>query len=879
MNDLKPNGLCCEYVEDPIGVHAPNPLLSWRCDGSHNGGRQTAYRIIAATSEEKLQNGEYDCWDSGKVESDLFFGIPYQGKPLCSAERVYWSVQIWDEKREASQFSDAAFFEMGLLSKSDWKGRWMGFLGGMIGNGIIMRYSFHVEKKPMKARTYIAGLGYNELYLNGKKVGDKVLDPGATDYSKTILYSAYDVTDLLCNGLNTVGIMLGTGWSGTPKALLQMNIEFEDGSVQEVVTDWGIGWCVARGPIVYNAIYDGEDYDARLEKDGWCTPEYEHQAKLEHQRPGGWILATVIEDPGGKLIGEINEPIRVVDHSVPEYVKTLSDGRKLYDAKVNRSGWVRLKVHGERGSQVRLTFAEVLNQDGDLDLVPLRTARVQDSYILRGDLASEEYAPRFTYHGFRYFTVETTGEVTVDEMTAEFVCNDVKRNARFECEDPYLNHLAEVMWNTETSNLHSIPTDCDQRDERHGWTTDTTARVEGSIYQNEMASFFEKWVRDIFDTQDETGYVADTAPHRWGRRPCDPQVNTLICLPLLLYRMYGNKRVLEQYYDDMKRYLQALLGEAEDYLVSRTGFGEWACPMNECYPEPYGAGAVTRHVTPTLVSTGYLFRSASQIKEIAEIIGKIEDIPQLQKLCDTIKDRYNQRFFDPKDCKYDQDTQSAYALSLALGLVEQPYIKTVVKNMVRTVEAKDYCFTTGNMGTKALLEMLCDYGEEDTAYRLMTQRKCPSFGYMLDRDSTTMWERWQAEEDNNIMNSRNHPMLASCCTWFYKYVGGIRVDDEGAGFQQLLIQPSAPTAIRHVNAQMNLIAGHVTTEWRKENGKFSLQVKIPFNTSAKVVIQKKYAKTGAVLRGGSQDGVVSVQETDQQYIVTIRSGAYDFVLE
>ncbi len=486
MNNLKPNGLCCEYVENPIGVHAPNPLLSWRCDGSHNGGYQTAYRIIASTSEEKLQNGEYDCWDSGKVESSLFFGIPYQGKPLCSAERVYWSVQIWDENNEASQFSDAAFFEMGLLSKSDWKGRWMGFLGGMIGNGIIMRYSFHVEKKPIKARAYIAGLVYNELYLNGKKVGDKVLDPGATDYSKTILYSAYDVTNLLCNGLNAVGIMLGTGWSGTPKALLQMNIEFEDGSVQEVVTDWGIGWCVARGPIVYNAIYDGEDYDARLEKDGWCTPEYEPQAKLEHQRPGGWILATV---------------------------------------------------------------AEVLNQDGDLDLVPLRTARVQDSYVLRGDLASEEYAPRFTYHGFRYFTVETTGEVTVDEMVTEFVCNDVKRNARFECEDPYLNHLAEVMWNTETSNLHSIPTDCDQRDERHGWTTDTTARVEGSIYQNEMASFFEKWVRDIFDTQDETGYVADTAPHRWGRRPCDPQVNTLICLPLLLYRMYGNKRVLEQYYD------------------------------------------------------------------------------------------------------------------------------------------------------------------------------------------------------------------------------------------------------------------------------------------------------------------------------------------
>lgn len=879
MNNLKLNGLCCEYVENPIGVHAPRPLLSWRCDDSRNGGRQTAYRIVASSSEEKLKSGDYDCWDSGKVESSLFFGISYQGKPLCSADRVYWSVQIWDENQEESQFSDSAFFEMGLLSPSDWKGRWMGFLGGMIGNGIILRYSFNVEKKPIKARAYIAGLGYYELYLNGGKVGDKVLDPGATDYSKTILYSAYDVTDILRDGLNTVGIMLGTGWSGTPKALLQLNIEFEDGSVQEVVTDWGIGWCVARGPITYNSIYDGEDYDARMEKDGWSTPEYERQAELEHQRAGGWILATIIEHPGGELLGEITEPIRVTDTCVPEYVSTLPDGRKVYDAKVNRSGWVRIKVHGERGSQVKLTFAELLNQDGDLDISYMRTARAQDNYILRGDLESEEYAPRFTYHGFRYFTVETVGNVTVDEMTVEAVCNDVKRNARFECEDPYLNQLAEVMWNTETSNLHSIPTDCNQRDERHGWTTDTTARVEGSIYQNETASFFEKWVRDIFDTQDETGYVADTAPHRWGRRPCDPQVNTLICLPLLLYRMYGNKRILEQYYDDMKRYLNALLGESEDYLVSRTGFGEWACPQSECYPEPYGAGAVTMHVTPTLVSTGYMFRSASQIKEIAGIIGKTEDIPQLQKLCDTIKDRYNKRFFHADSCQYDQDSQSAYALSLDLGLVEDQYKEKVLQNLVRAVKAKDYHFTTGNMGTKAMLETLCNYGEEDVAYRLVTQKTSPSFGYMLQNGATSMWERWQADENNNIMNSRNHPMFASCCTWFYKYVGGIRVDDNGVGFQQILIQPSVPTAMQHAKTQMNLMAGRVATEWKKENGKFSLHVEIPFNTSAKVVIQKKYAKAGASFSGATQNGVVDVKETNLEYTVMIQSGAYDFVLE
>lgn len=876
MNSLKPVELRCEYVENPIGVHAAQPLLSWRCEDKRIGGRQTAYRIVAASTEDHLKKGIYDCWDSGKVESDRFFSVAYQGRELHSAERVYWCVQIWDEHGAESQWSDPAFFEMGLLSPSDWKGRWMGFLGGMIGNGLVMRYSFTVDQKPVRARAYIAGLGYYELHLNGGKVGDKQLDPGATDYSKTILYSAYDVTDRLHTGLNTIGIILGTGWSGTPKALLQLNIELEDGSVKEVFTDWGIGWCVAKGPIVYNSIYDGEDYDARLEKDGWCTPEYEHQAQLEHQRTGGWILATIIEPPGGELIGEINEPIRIVGACTPEYSHTLPDGRMVYDAKVNRAGWVRIKVHGTRGSQIKLKFAELLDKDGDLDLSYMRTARAEDTYILRGDLDVEEYAPRFTYHGFRYFTVEIIGDVTIDEMTAEEVHSDVKRNARFSCEDPYLNHMAEVMWNTDVSNLHSIPSDCDQRDERHGWTTDTTARVEGSTYHAGMAGFFEKWARDVFDTQDDKGYFADTAPHRWGRRPCDPQVNTPVCLPLLMYRVYGNKRILERTYDAMKRYLVALLGEAKDYLISRTGFGEWACPLTECYPEPYGAAAVSKHVTPTLVSTGYLFRSASQIKEIAGIIGRDEDIPKLQELCDTIQDRYNRRFFQEDGCRYDMDSQSAYALSLELGLVEEQYKKQVVENLVRTVKEKDYHFMTGNMGTKAMLDMLCLYGEEDTAYELMMQKTAPSFGYMLEQGATSMWERWLADQDNNIMNSHNHPMLSSCCTWFYKYTGGIRVAEDGVGFQQLLIQPCAPTKMHHVKTTMDILAGPVMTEWEKEDGSFSLHVEIPFNTSANVVIPKKYAKAGASLT--ASEGTLGIQESGEAFTIAISSGSYDFKL-
>ncbi|MDR3172918.1 MAG: family 78 glycoside hydrolase catalytic domain, partial [Treponema sp.] len=400
MEDLKPSCLRCGYVENPIGLQSLYPDFSWRCGCERPGGRQTAYQIVMADTPENLAGGDYTIWNTGKVRGDKFSGISYHGVPLRSSERVYWKVRIWDEKDVAGEYSDAAFFEMGLLRPGDWKGRWMGFLGGMVGNGILLRYPFTLKRKPRRARAYIAGLGYYELRLNGEKAGDKLLDPGATDYSKTILYSAYDVTDLLREGLNVTGIILGTGWAGFPRALLQLNMEFDDGSKEEVYTDWGIGWMVARGPITCNSIYDGEDYDARLERDGWDIPENDAYETSQYQRPGGWILGTIIEPPGGELIGEISPPVRVTGTFEPKLIKTYDDGRELYDAGANRTGWIRLCLSGERGASVRLTFAEVLNGEGELERRPLRTARAADTYILRGGKDVEEYAPHFTYHGF-----------------------------------------------------------------------------------------------------------------------------------------------------------------------------------------------------------------------------------------------------------------------------------------------------------------------------------------------------------------------------------------------------------------------------------------------------------------------------------------------
>lgn len=876
MNRLIPISLRCESAVNPIGVHAERPLLSWTCEANHRGARQSAYHAVASSSLEGLTAGEYDLWDSGRVEGEACLAIPYGGTPLKSAERAWWRVWVWDERGVISAPGDPAFFEMGLLSPADWHGRWMGFLGGMIGCGLMLRQSFELTKKPVWARAYIACAGYYELRLNGGKVGDKLLDPGPTDTSKTVLYSAYDVLKTLREGPNVVGIQLGTGWAGAPKALLQLNVRFEDGTSQEVVTDWGIGWCVAAGPITMNSIYDGEDYDARLEKRGWDTPEYQNTFLLEHQRRGGWTLCTIVEAPGGELVGEISEPVRVTGTAMPEFVRDLPGGRKLYDIGINQTGWVRLKLSGARGARVRLTFAEVPNETGELELSYLRSARCQDSYILRGDPEGEEYAPRFTYHGFRYFTLETEGDVSISSMVMEFARSDLKKNATFECSDPFLNRLAGVMWHTDACNLFGIPTDCCQRDERHGWTTDTTSRAEACTYHFDMAAFFEKWLRDVMDTQEERGYFADTAPHRWGRRPCDPQVNTPVSLPLLLYRTYGNRRAVAENFDRLKRYLFALAGESDRMMLSRTGFGEWACPKAECYDDPYGAGAVSMHVNPALVSTGYFYLSCTQMAEMARILGRDGDRLEFEALANQVRERYIKAFYRQDEGDFDTGSQSSNALSIDLGLADPETVPAVIRSIVRDVREKGVHMATGNMGTKALVEVLCRAGEDDLAYELMVQRTSPSFGYMLDQGATSIWERWEADRDNNIMNSRNQPMLAASAVWFYKYLGGIRLAKDSAGGDRLVIEPHAPTQIAWAKASLRTHLGEARVEWTREDGAFDLKLQLPFNTSAEIRVHASYARDGATLH---LDGApVEAKRDGDWWVMDAACGEYHFRL-
>lgn len=851
--NFMPYNLLCEYSRNPLGIDARYPLFSWSMKHNGRGQLQTAYHIIVASNSTILSEGIGDLWDSKKTLSAVSSGVPYGGKPLVSGQCCFWKVKLWDSNGEESGYSDTATFEMGLLEPEDWKGGWMGFAGGLNGSSMLMRKEFELSKNVLKARAYISGLGYYELRLNGQKAGDHVLDPGVTDYGKRILYSTYDVTAMFNGGRNVVGIILGNGWYGVPKALLQMNIEFEDGTWEEISTkwDWGEGWYVARGPIVKNSIFDGEVYDARLERTGWDTSAYDFQ-KYNHKN-NGWITATYTESPGGRLVSQVMEPIKVVSEIEPVKAVQINENVYVYDIGQNMAGWAKIEVTGERGTTISMKYAESLYEDGTVNQENLRLAESKDVYILAGN-GKEVYAPKFTYHGFRYVQLEIEGgKAEVIKLTAQVVRSSVEAIGYFDCSNQLINQIHNNVWWTEASNLQSVPTDCPQRDERMAWLNDATARAEEAVYNFDMSRFYQKWIMDIYLTQDEkTGAIADTAPYRWGFRPADPVASCYLTIPLMLYKHYGNKRLLEEHYEGLKNWVRHLENEAENFIVKRSYYGDWASPVVECQKQFEGDGAISKATPGELVSTAYFYLDAVLISKIADILGNHQDKKVYLELAGKIKDAFINNFFDSNTGNYYKGSQGSNSIALRFDLVLEDKIEQVARNLVFDIEqVHDNHLTTGNQCTKPMLEVLAEYGNVETAYKVVTQTTYPSWGFMLANGATTIWERWE-KDIGNEMNSRNHPMHANVGSWFYKVLAGISVGENASGFDRIIIKPYPAGDLSFVNASLKTVKGIVEVKWKRDEKEFILHVDIPANASAKVSLPLIFGDAAniAVKEGG-----------------------------
>lgn len=894
---MRTSELRCEYLQSPLGIDTPRPRLSWQLVSDTRGGVQTAYQVQAATTRQGLLGGEPDIWDSGPIHDDAQL-VAYSGPLLRTGRRVWWRVRVWDADRRPGSFSDPAWFEMGLLNPEDWRADWIGFPAGWNGKALYFRRPFHLPLRPVRARAYVAGLGYYELRLNGRKVGDHVLDPGTTSYDRRVLYVTYDVTPYLQEGGNMVGAILGHGWYGSPQLRLQMHVELEDGTSTEILSQSG-PWQVGTGPIVANSIYDGETYDARRELPGWDQPQAERplagQAGGDVESTSQWARPHVANPPGGRLVAQTMPPIRVVETLVPREITEPRAGISVVDFGQNFSGWARIHVQGTRGTEVRLRYAETLYADGTVNQENLRAAAATDTYILAGAPADpqaagalETWEPRFTYHGFRYVQVEGyPGPLPAEAIEGRFVRSDTQPTGQFRSSNELLERIHQLVWWTEATNQHSIPTDCPQRDERMGWLNDLGARTEEAVCNFDMARFLAKWVADIHDAQDPvTGAITDTAPHRWGNRPADPVSVSYLLIPWMLYVHYGDTDTMARHFEGLKAWVDFLTSQAADHIVSYSYYGDWAPPVGE----GEDGGAVSRDTPGELISTGFYFYAARLLSRISEVLGRNPQALAYQSLAAKIADAYNARFYDPDTGGYGSNNQACNAFSLYLDLVGLEHRPRVVENLVHDVVVlHDGHLTTGNLCTKYLLEVLTDAGYADVAYRIVTQETYPSWGYMLAHGATTVWERWEHATGGG-MNSHNHPMYASVGAWLYRALAGIRSDAAGPGFARFQIRPQVVAGLGHVEARQQTVRGPIHSAWTAAGPRLNLDITVPAGSQATVTIPIPTAESAVrILEGKRQiwpahggkdvEGILAAKAADAGIEVVVGGGTYHFLRE
>lgn len=836
------DGLTCNHARNPLGVDSPRPRLSWKLHSGARGQRQTAYRIVAASSIECLNQGRYDLWDTGKVESSDSVFIEYAGRPLRSRERCFWRVMAWDKDDRPSCWSETASFEMGLLDRSDWTARWIAADAGFaidleVQPAPFLRKQIILDRDVVSARAYVCGLGYYELRINGQKAGDSVLTPMFTRYDRTVLYDTIDVTSLLMRGDNAIGVILGNGWYNCftrevwmfaeapwrhrPKLLLQLHIELADGTHLVVASD--TSWRVTTGPITFDSLRNGEHYDARKEMNGWDTPGYDDSA---------WKRASIIAPPGGSLRSSQMPPIRVTGTIRPVSVTEVSPGTFVYDLGQSISGWARITAEGPAGTEIVLRYGERLAADGSLERAAIerfvRSGEFQtDRYTMKGE-CKETWEPRFTYHGFRY--VEVTGfpgTPTLDNLVGRVVHTDLEQRGVFECSNETLNSVQRcARWSTLT-NYHGMPTDCPHR-EKNGWTGDAQVSAEQVLLNFDPATAYAKWLRDFRDVQRPSGQLPGIVPtggwgYNWGSGPAWD--SAIVHIPWYVYLYTGDRTVIEEMYDSIRLYVDYMTEMAVDHIV-KFGLGDW-CPPYERDPD--------HPKCPTVVTdTAYYYTNALLLSKMARLTGRSDDEQKYARLAEDIKQAFRDRFVDSSTGVVEGNCQTSMACALYQGLTSDDDRELVFERLVEQVELRERHIDCGILGAKYIMHALTENGRADLAYAIATQRTYPGWGHWIEQGATTLWESWSGD------TSLNHHMFSDVSAWFYKGLAGINPDESAPGFKHVVIRPNPVSGLEWVRASHESMYGTVSSEWRVDEDRFELRVRIPVNCTATVVMPGEY---------------------------------------
>ncbi|MBB1286485.1 family 78 glycoside hydrolase catalytic domain [Flavisolibacter sp. BT320] len=894
LNALHIHHLACERLTNPVGIDVTKPRLSWQFSGEERGLIQTAYQVLVASSAEKLAQNEGDLWNSGKIASDQSLHVQYAGKSLQSRQHVFWKVKLWTNNGE-ERWSAPASFSMSLLQPTDWKGSWIGLDRAFPWDSVskfarlsarYFRKEVTAPKNIRKATAYIAGLGLYELYINGQKIGDQVMAPAPTDYSKTVLYNTFDVTPQVKQGNNAIGVVLGNGrffamrqnfkphkWHtfGFPKLLLQLEIIYTDGSKSTVVTDksWKV---TADGPIRTNNEYDGEEYDATKELTGWNTTGFTDTK---------WLRVEAVKAPGGKLTAQLNQPMKVMDTVRPISIKKLAPGKFILDMGQNMAGWIKIGVIGKRGDKVTLRFAESLQPNGELYVANLRDAKVTDSYTLKGG-GRETWCPSFVYHGFRYVEVMGyPGTPSVDDFTGEVVYDDLATIGKLETSNNTINQVYKNAFWGILSNYKGMPVDCPQRNERQPWLGDRTTGAYGESFLFDNGKLYAKWLDDIRDAQTPEGSIPDVAPSFWFYYKDNMTwPGAYLTIAAMLYRQFGDKEVIVRHYPSMKKWMAYMKKKyrRQDGIITKDSYGDWCVPPES--PELIHSKDSSRKTDPHLIATAYYYHLLGLMQDFALLTNNLADKVAFANEADRVKEGFANNFYNKAKAQYSNNTVTANLLPLAFGLVPPADAEKVFQQIVQKimVENKGH-ISTGVVGTQWLMRWLTKFGRADIAYKLATNTTYPSWGYMAENGATTIWELWNGNTANPAMNSQNHVMLlGDLLIWMTENLGGIQSDKAEVAFKKIQMKPSFVDGLNHVTSSYRSPYGTINSRWEKVAGKLQWNITVPGNTTALVYIPA--AQAADVMESGQPanalEGVRFLKMEEDRAVFQVGSGDYVF---
>lgn len=871
-----------EMQENPQGVATAHPRFSWQIRSALSDVVQLSYQIQVARSENDLKKEQNLLWDSGVVESDLSVLIPYAGEKLLSRKSYFWRVKVITNKGETA-WSNTGHWNMALLDKAEWQARWIGedSLSNpeetMKGNTRLaaryLRKPFTAGRQVKRAMLYISGLGSYEAYLNGDKVSDDVFAPTVSWYPERVYYNVYDVTSLARKGDNLLAVKLGNGryfgmresptqLFGLPRLLAQLELEYGDGTSDLIVSD--ASWKVtSKGPIIANNEFDGEEYDARLEIKEWNRAGFDDSL---------WQPVDLMAEPGGELTAQPNPNIRVMEEIAPAGITELADGRYILDMGQNMVGWLRMtNLKGKKDQPVTFRFAELLNPDSTLYLANIRSAKVTDRYIPSVD-GLFSWEPSFVYHGFRF--VEITGlaeKPALQNFTGRVIYDQMETTGSFETNNEIINRTFKNAYWGIRGNYRGMPTDCPQRDERQGWLGDRATGCFGEAFVFNNAHLYAKWLQDIEDSQSPEGSVSVVSPRYWTIYNDDVTWPAAwFYVAKMLWQQYGDTAPIFRHYASMKHYLERIQQVSmQDYIITKDTYGDWCMPPER--QELIHSADPSRKTAGPVLSTTMYYSLLNLMVEFAELTNNREDVPGFLELAGKIRDAYNRTYFNADSARYDNNTVTANILSLQLGLAPEESKAALFENIVQKTEV-DFGghVSTGVLGIQQLMRGLTQHGNVDLAYKIATNTTYPSWGYMIEKGATTIWELWNGDTADPAMNSANHVMLlGDLLIWYYEDLAGIKNYPGTVAYKKLLMEPHFPEGLSHVKASYDSVYGEIRSEWSKTGDSFDWEISIPANTSAIVRLPREMHITTP-----AGEGVRSVNQTDTAIEIELGSGTY-----